>query len=787
MDDALEHQKKSAQLASAFIKDHPTSGIKTPSDLYRHMQNNPGEVETWVQNKTDIPIEHRTVQELASAFQAAESLSQIHLPAPAQEEGTNKEQLGLAGALFSGFAPFLPDTNVKLAEYAMTQAAPDVNLYDFVPSEIKNDPDFQAELKQLRDTAIEDIRSEHRGRHLNNKQIEERLGELHRDFAKEAFEKYNGTADRAEKIRSARENDIYIKDANGRIVGEKVFKDKKNKINPTMDPVYLSYQAQKRAAVARALEKRKEDKKNGVKQKFSDEQLRTIVELEYDNHFAALFPEKAAAYAKADDNMKYSMKVMGKAEKKIQKRETKTAKQEKKKKTAHEYQDVWNKQKVSQAVLKGYDPFGLFKKIRDAKIWQARPWKTTDKNQPNKAVFKKNAQGETTVDAVKSTSRKVFETTPRSPRPTQAWSGYGSGGSSGNNFIWNRFFSNPIGKLNKQLGRKIGNRVFEKAASTVAKNVGKKLATQAAKQIAKRGAQEAATALLANPVSLVVIGIILLVLLVIMMIVVTLLKSGGGDSDFQLMGNTPPGGGAPGSSKNPIPGFTLTKAVDKSSSTYPEPITYTITFSYTPTSGATIQLSDITIYDKLPANVTYVESSGVSVFDSSTNTVSWKLSDAANTSPLTLKVTPNQDAIIINNSAYATAQAVTGGQPPSSSQPSSSDCGHYSLTSPLANYGDPNCNFTKDQLYTLLVSQDPQNADYWYAKIVPCESGYDPNAYLAASASGAGAYGLFQMNPTGRGNGEYDAGSVEWPTQISNAINYNSKVIGGSFNYWACK
>jgi len=112
--------------------------------------------------------------------------------------------------------------------------------------------------------------------------------------------------------------------------------------------------------------------------------------------------------------------------------------------------------------------------------------------------------------------------------------------------------------------------------------------------------------------------------------------------------------------------------------------------------------------------------------------------------------------------------------------------GYNALTSPYKNFGDPLCDFGNDpdKLYGILLNLDPGKADTWFS-IAQCESGFNPNAYLAASTSGRGAYGLFQMNPAGEGNGQYDVGNVVWGLQISNAINYN-KEIKGSFDYWAC-
>ena len=57
-------------------------------------------------------------------------------------------------------------------------------------------------------------------------------------------------------------------------------------------------------------------------------------------------------------------------------------------------------------------------------------------------------------------------------------------------------------------------------------------------------------------------------------------------------------------------------------------------------------------------------------------------------------------------------------------------CDQYNLNNPLKkNFGDPNCDFTKDSLFKLLRQLDPVNADRWFNTIIPCGSAYNPNAY----------------------------------------------------------
>lgn len=125
----------------------------------------------------------------------------------------------------------------------------------------------------------------------------------------------------------------------------------------------------------------------------------------------------------------------------------------------------------------------------------------------------------------------------------------------------------------------------------------------------------------------------------------------------------------------------------------------------------------------------------------------------------------------------------------SSLTPNQNNCqGRYAFfKTSLGNFGDPGCNFSKDELYTQLKELDPANADFWFYTIIRCESNYDPNNFNPNAIDSAGAWGLFQM---GRGkNGQYDHGDVNWTLQTSNAVNYNNKnlrPIGLQWAYWAC-
>jgi hypothetical protein len=189
----------------------------------------------------------------------------------------------------------------------------------------------------------------------------------------------------------------------------------------------------------------------------------------------------------------------------------------------------------------------------------------------------------------------------------------------------------------------------------------------------------------------------------------------------------------------------------------PSDIEYKINVSY---AG---QADKIIVTDPLPENVDFISAGGPGnpIYDPKTRTVTWNILPGL------------------------------GGS--GSGAGSSDTCnGAYTLTSSKGNFGDPNCEMmahadpeAKDRLYRELKQTDSQDADYWFFTVIPCESQYNPNAYNGDSTSGAGGYGLFQMNPAGRGNGQYDTGDVIWNTQITNAVTYKNDVIHG-WNYWEC-
>jgi uncharacterized repeat protein (TIGR01451 family) len=230
---------------------------------------------------------------------------------------------------------------------------------------------------------------------------------------------------------------------------------------------------------------------------------------------------------------------------------------------------------------------------------------------------------------------------------------------------------------------------------------------------------------------------------------------------------------------------------------------YTISVTY-PGSA-----TDADVTDQLPDGTTFVCASvganpctakdSSAAYDKASNTVTWDAKKLA--IPLenpinfilniTLNATKNNDNVINYASVSLTGGSLAtngGGTTGGTVAPNHDTCGgKYQLTSTLGNFGDPQCNFNPQALGTELNQLDNLHKYTWDC-IARYETGggtgYDPNGYNPGSTSGKGAYGLFQMNPHGQGNGQYDVGDINWQVQTSNAINYNNKVSGGNFTYW---
>src|SRR6266568_470197 len=222
---------------------------------------------------------------------------------------------------------------------------------------------------------------------------------------------------------------------------------------------------------------------------------------------------------------------------------------------------------------------------------------------------------------------------------------------------------------------------------------------------------------------------------------------------------------------------------------------------------------NIVITDTILPGTGFVSAGQKGTYNKTANTVTWdakKLNLPLNpvniTVTVTVRITTHQNNIKVWN-AYSidptnlSASSAGGGAAiPGNLPPSTNNCSgiyaHYMGIEPShKNYGDPTCTLIKkDANGTAFINKDAILAELktlksseamgWFICVVPHESGYNANAYLGASTSGKGAYGLVQMNPTGKGNGQYDNGEVVWPLQLSNGINYNDKVITHTFTYW---
>lgn len=387
-------------------------------------------------------------------------------------------------------------------------------------------------------------------------------------------------------------------------------------------------------------------------------------------------------------------------------------------------------------------------------------------------------------------SGKLFLGNEKNPfRPNRPTTKILSSSQNGGGFV-SRPITHPVGWIGRKALRNT-NPFKPNMFSRKGKQLAGKESSKIAKKIASKLTKTAIKSVIFSPPVLTGIAVTIVVIIFIFLIFSAILGGTLNDSGLN------PGGGSsnPGQPQQPgtptqpiIPGLTLqldalTQVANGAN------IIYTVTVTID-SSKLTIPIEQITVYEEVPLNTTYTSSTGNGSF--SNNVVSWPLSDVSNRQSFTFTLLPTSPDILITNKVYALATSA-----PSSNVGSTSDCNGYytgsrALNNPTGNFGDPNCNFAaseaqaKSELYDSLKSQDPTHADYWYLKIIPCESGYNPNAYLAASTSGLGAYGLFQMNPTGSANGIYDSGNVNWPQQISNAINYN-KQINESFAYWACR
>lgn len=161
--------------------------------------------------------------------------------------------------------------------------------------------------------------------------------------------------------------------------------------------------------------------------------------------------------------------------------------------------------------------------------------------------------------------------------------------------------------------------------------------------------------------------------------------------------------------------------------------------------------------------------------------------------------TADQYGLILQGWLRITAENPTGGGatniPPSTDTcqgklptdlPFSSYAYYLGILPKHQNFGDPKCDFTLSGLTTAINTYETnsERQKCYYFIIARYESDYNANAYLAASTSGLGAYGLFQMNPGSAGRqSTYDVGDVYWGLQTQNAIKHN-QLSGNDYSYW---
>ncbi len=188
------------------------------------------------------------------------------------------------------------------------------------------------------------------------------------------------------------------------------------------------------------------------------------------------------------------------------------------------------------------------------------------------------------------------------------------------------------------------------------------------------------------------------------------------------------------------------------------------------------------------------------------------------------------------------AELKAGCKEPQPAPPSGDDCGGKWKSSIARNwmlpknFGDPQCDYDPQKLEALLKEQDPAHAEWWFTKVIPCESGGSRNPLAwnnpnelnkegKQTPDAGGAWGLYQMgssaiaksespslyctkpNPCRRldlttndftqlagvggwgHGGVNDRSDVDWRTQTQYAINkLNSPLSRGKSgtDYWAC-
>lgn len=275
------------------------------------------------------------------------------------------------------------------------------------------------------------------------------------------------------------------------------------------------------------------------------------------------------------------------------------------------------------------------------------------------------------------------------------------------------------------------------------------------------------------------------------------------------------------SSASPPPStLTITKTKVGSETAGPgEEITYSIH------AVSSVEVTNIKITDKIPAHSHFVSATGEGEYNASTNSVVWNTKDIIGAKPgdakvaITIQVDQTND-IKIANIVHGTSEEAAASFTPANANNCNGkyDFSKWPNASPLKNFGDPNCNFTKDKLYEQLLSNRDGNkvvtnfpplngatfAEVWFKYIIPYEatSAFTPNAFAGGdipeqcALDCGGAWGLFQMgssNPAGQPptvpgskNGIYDRGDLNWEIQVQKANDYNTIHLPASriWCYW---
>lgn len=143
----------------------------------------------------------------------------------------------------------------------------------------------------------------------------------------------------------------------------------------------------------------------------------------------------------------------------------------------------------------------------------------------------------------------------------------------------------------------------------------------------------------------------------------------------------------------------------------------------------------------------------------------------------TIRPTRNDISVIVSFRVILQGDAILGAQ----TSIVNANCKKAYDSTTKDNKDHDECLFSKDSLYQLLEREDPENADIWFYKIIPCESGFDPGI-ISTNPSGSKTGGLLQL-PLAENVTDT---TTDWREQIINAIKYNKTALHNDFSYWRC-